>query len=213
MSVTGIDIYEGDGNLDWGALRKHGVRFAWQKVNEGDLIDSTATVERVKAARHAGVLIGGYNFLRPRPGRTGAQEFDIFYEHAREVGLLTRGSLRPCLDVEASGYDLDTRTGRLHTRRYVRSWVRRAGEHGLHPIVYSAAWFWDDGMRCRSTFDCPLWVAAYTPNWRTSIPRAWHGHASFHQWTDQAVMPGAAHKLDCNRYLSGYTQLIRRHTI
>jgi len=213
MTVTGIDVYEGDGDLDWKALRAHGVRFAWQKVNEGDYLDPSATIARVHAARAAGVLIGGYDFLRPKPGRSGAQEFAIFEKRAKAVGLLSRGvmNLNPVLDVEATGYGTNA-WGRIQTRRYIKSWVGAARKAGYTPIVYTAAWFWDDTIRCGDTFGCALWVASYARDWEAGIPKAW-GHASFHQWTDQGVLPGAKHKLDVDRYLGTWPQLLRHHII
>lgn len=212
MTVPGIDVSEHNGDIDWPQVAGSGVRFVFQKVNEGDYIDHRFSAARVKAAKRAGLLIGGYDFLRPRPGRTGADEFDIFYEHAKAAGLLDKGCLRPVADIEATGFSGPAAAWR--TRRYIKSWVAQCVKRtGHHPIIYTSAWFYDGVIHGRDTFGCKLWVAAYGVNDpRKSIPSAWRGHASFWQYTDKATVPGITGRIDANTYLSSMAAL-KRHLL
>lgn len=209
MSVRGIDVSVHNGAIDWGKVARSGVKFAFIKVTEGDLNDQRAAAN-ARAARRAGVLVGGYSFIRPRPGRTGAQEFDLFYTRAKACRLVSDGCLRPVIDVEA------TRLDPAGTRAYVASWIARCFDvTGKHPIVYTGQWFWEGKAMRQMTrrYGCKLWLAAYVKNWRKLIPAAWRGHASFWQHTDKGTVPGIHGNVDLNRYLSSMRNLKRSHTL
>lgn len=212
MTVPGIDISNSNGsNIDWKKVHYAGKQFAFMKVNEGDYIDQTTTIARVKAARNAGLLVGGYDFLRPKTGRTGAQEFDIFYKRAHAVGLLNKGCLRPVADVEASGFTVLRQT---RTRAYIKSWVNRCFKvTGYHPIIYTGHFWREDLGDWNNNLGCVLWLAAYTANWKQYIPKAWHGHASFHQYSESGRIPGVPGNCDLDTYLSDLSVLKHNHTL
>lgn len=208
MSVSGIDVSENNGRIDWTKVRHAGKRFAFVKVNEGDYRDHQAH-DNVVGARGAGLLVGGYDFLRPRAGRTGAEEFDIFWARAKSIGLGRDGSLRPVADVEATGFT--GATAAFRTRRYVYSWLNRCVKvTGKRPIIYTASWFWDGVMKAKNPHGCKLWVAAY--NNHPAVP-AGFDHISFHQYTDKGNVPGVAGNCDLNTYLSDFANLKRTHTL
>ena len=94
MSIEGIDVSVHNGSIDWPLVRNAGKRFAVIKVNEGDVLDKTATKQRVAAITKAGIIPGGYAYVHPRAGRTGAKEFGIFYAHAKKIGLLHDGNMQ-----------------------------------------------------------------------------------------------------------------------
>lgn len=208
--LKGIDLSYAQPSVNWPKIRKDGVRFAFLKVNEGDLIDKKTSRARVEAAKQAGILVGGYNFVRPRKGRTGAQEFDIFYERAKAVGLLDRGCLRPVIDIEA------TKLSPFRTRLYVKSWIRRCKKRlGVSPIIYTGAWFWDSPAmkgNKNTTRGCKLWLAAYVKDHRKYVPNGFT-HASFWQNTDAAHIDGIPGPCDGNVYFSTLSDLKRYHTL
>jgi lysozyme len=208
MPVKGIDVSSNNGQIDFHKVKADGIDFVFVKVSEGDWMDPTAAAH-VKGTKAAGLLVGGYNFIRPRAGRTGAQEFDLFFNNCRALTLDKRGCLRPVIDVEA------TKLGPEDTRRYVQSWIHRCVERtGKHPIVYTGNWFWEGTMQeFRHSWGCKLWIAAYTPDWRQHIPKAWRGHASFHQHTDKGRVAGIKGDVDLNTYLSTLHALKRGHTL
>lgn len=211
--IHGPDVYEGDGNIDWKALAKSGAKFAIIKLSEGDYIDPSATAERVKQARAAGLTVGGYAFLRPKAGRTGGQEFDIMYKKGLEIGLWQRDGqkvrdLRPVLDCEASGFDTNTVRGRYQTRVYIRDAINRCVKvTGHRPIIYTGKWFWEDTINCKWSKACPLWLASYPtnpdavqqlpPSW---VPAPWKGKADLWQFTDHQKAPGIKGGCDYNIY-------------
>jgi lysozyme len=208
--VKGIDVSYAQGtNIDWHKVRQDGVRFVYFKVNEGDVIDKTTTRARVRAARSAGLIVGGYNFVHPRATRRGSTEFDIFFKRASAVGLLDKGCLRPMLDFET------THTNNFLTRRYVSSWVKACVKRArIHPTIYTGYYFWNR-FGFKTHFNCPLFLAAYgvSLDWvHNHIPSPWT-KATFWQHSDKGEVRGIAGKVDLDRYLGkDVVQLVRLHT-
>lgn len=206
MTVQGIDVSYAQGpNIDWHKVRQSGVHFVYFKVNEGDLIDKTTTRARVRSARAAGLLVGGYNFIHPRTVRRGSTEFEIFYRRAKDVGLLDKGCLRPLLDFET------THTNNYLTRVYVSSWVKRALKRTRkHPIIYTGSYFWEQ-FGFRTDFNCKLFIASYGPHYRVPKP---FSHAAFWQYTDKGYVPGVRGNVDLDKYLGrDVSQLRKFHTL
>lgn len=206
--LEGVDVSEANGSVDWKAVHGSGRRFAICKVSEGTYLDPTFSRSRVDAIRKAGLIAGGYAYLRPRLGRTGAQEASGFLRHAKAAGLWhpdhqTVKDVRPVLDLEESGFHV---RGRARTLRYLESAVeevmRQTG--GRRPILYLGS-FWRDELRDpRTTFGgCPLWYPEYGVSRPRLAPRAWaHGPAIW-QYSENGRVPGVPGDCDLDRYLDG----------
>ncbi len=210
--IHGIDVSSYNGSIDWQKVRDAGKDFAFIKINEGDYIDGTAKRERIQAARKAGVLIGGYNFLRPRSGRTGDVEFNVFWEHCRSIGLHGLGALRPVLDVEATGF-----TGPLatyKTKRYIKQWIRACIHHtGMKPLLYTG-YFWRDNLgNWNDSSDCALWLAEYNSRLVPSLtPKPWQkSGVSFWQYSEKGSVAGVGGNVDLDVYLGHDRKMLISH--
>src|SRR3954453_11416977 len=73
VPARGIDVSNNNGSIDWGAVHRAGYRFCWAKAGEGDWKDPTF-VDNIRRAGAAGLKVGGYHFVKPKPGRSGAEE-------------------------------------------------------------------------------------------------------------------------------------------
>jgi len=218
--IYGVDVYEGDGDIAWDRVAAAGNRFAITKICEGDYVDHSATSQRIAAIRAAGLTAGAYVFLRPKSGRSGADEARTLIERGMDIGLWhpdrqTVRDIRPVLDCEASGFDLTTVAGRRATRVYIRDAVREVTRiTGHRPIIYTGAWWWDQTTEDRlrwtwRSFDCHLWVAAYVADLAPYIPRGWD-RAALWQFTDRADVDGISQPCDRNVYLgSDHHQFFR----
>lgn len=209
--VHGPDIYEGEGNVDFKKVAAAGAKFVIFKISEGDHIDQYAKAARVKAIRDAGMIPGAYVFMRPKAGRTGAEEFRIFYEHGKKIGLWNRADggkvrdVRPVLDCEASGFDTNTRVGRWRTRRYIKQAIRECKKQTGHlPIIYTGKWFWEGTIQCSWNAKCKLWLAVYPENptkfsasW---LPSAWK-ECDLWQFTDKHQLSGVKSHCDYNVFV------------
>lgn len=152
------------------AMRRHGVRGLYVKVNQGTgFIDRTAA-GMVRCARRAGLATGGYDFV----AAYSAAEARVFVARLRAVGMTrtAHGWLPPVLDVE---YAAASRGGVTAMVQTVRAAFGRV-------MIYTGGWYWTPhlgawwpGVRA--------WLAGYPtaprfPGLRAGLYRA-------HQYTDR----------------------------
>lgn len=207
--VKGIDISANNGeHIDFRKVYQAGYRFVFIKVSEGDYLNPHAK-RHATEAKAAGLIPGAYDFISPKRGRTGGQEADFFVDHARAAGLLKKGCLRPAADVEVTKLP----TG-AQSRRYHYAFVERLIKHHeiIRPFIYTASWFWEGTLGAKNAHRCPLWLASYTPKWRSLIPKAWT-RVTIHQYTDHGVVPGISGYTDLNTYFGTLESLRRKHTL
>lgn len=206
MTFLGVDVSGANStNINWARVHTAGYHFAVCKINEGDLIEKTTSRARIDAIRRVGMIPGGYDYVHPKPGRSGAQEFGLHYAAARHVGLYAPGDMRPVIDVEASSYDTATPAGRAHTIAYVRSWVQECFRvTGHHPIIYTGFFWRDHLIDPDDRMHCQLWYPSY-PKLR-SVPRAWGAsNVTIHQFSETGTVPGIQGHVDLDRYLTDKT--------
>lgn len=203
--IYGIDVYEGNGDVDWAKVRASNHRFAFVKATEGiDFVDHRFTAERLAAARKAGILVGCYHFARPQPGRSANSEAQHYLRAARSAGAFAKGDLPPVLDIEAV-----TGLGTKQLQDWVLTWcsvVHKAT--GVKPIIYTGAWFWIPrlGNPTRGFGGYPLWLAAYVRDARQYVPKAWKSY-TFWQFTDKGQVPGVSVPCDVSRYAGSLESL------
>jgi len=190
VAAHGFDVSNNNGRVDFKAAEKSGEDFVWIKAGEGDWKDPTF-MANVKAATAAGLHAGAYQFLRPKPGRTGAQEAAFFISQLEAAGL-GKGDLMPVADVEATKLD------KAGTREYVRSFVNALKAHGFRPLIYTADWFWRPNIGVDEDFGCPLWLAGYVPENQLVIPKPWK-HWTVCQYDDKGHVPGVTGGVDVNK--------------
>ncbi|MCL2448480.1 MAG: hypothetical protein FWD17_05995, partial [Polyangiaceae bacterium] len=106
--VEGIDVFDGQGAIDWAAVADAGVAFAYVKATQGTY-DTQATFDANWAnAAAAGVARGAYHFFDPtEDGAAQAAYFLSAIAHASPDGGLAPGELPPMLDVECPDGDDD----------------------------------------------------------------------------------------------------------
>jgi lysozyme len=188
IPAKGVDVSNLQGYIDWPKVKAADYRFAYVKAGEGDWRDPDF-LRNVKAAKDVGLKVGAYQFLRPKPGRTGAQEAAFFIaqlEHAR----LGKGDLLPVLDVEATKLD------RAGTHAYVKSFANAMRAHGFRPLIYTGTWFWNPKVG-DDDFGCPLWIAAYQSS-EPKLPKPWTRYLIW-QHSSSGQMPGISGDVDLNK--------------
>lgn len=216
MPVEGLDVFEGNGSVDWADVAAAGKRFAICKVSEGNLHDPMFTHGRIAEIRRHKLIAGGYAFLRPQPGRTGAQEVrEFFWPAATAAGLWQADrqrvlDVRPVLDVERSAFDMGTEAGRQATIAYVRSAVDAIVEltGGRHPIIYAGS-FWRERVHPGTTFGCKLWYPEYGVSAPRLIPPPWRA-PSIWQFAETGRVAGVHGNADLDRYLGAGIEELRR---
>ncbi|MGE3142236.1 MAG: GH25 family lysozyme [Hyphomonadaceae bacterium] len=135
--VQGVDVSWHQGPIDWRALARQYVRFAYIKASEGaDYADPRFALNWEEAGR-AGLYRGAYHyFTLCRPGAAQAAQF------IRTVPL-TAGALPPAVDLEHKG---PCRKGPTlaDPRHEIAVFLDRVQLHyGVRPILYTTREFHD----------------------------------------------------------------------
>lgn len=192
----GIDVSAHQPHINWAKVRGAGIDWAILKATEGqDYRDPSFTDARIAAIRAAGLHVGAYHFLRPKPGRTGDVEADWFLSVIRHAGLTRPGSIVPVLDCEV------TALGPEATGAYILQAARRIrAELGVWPVVYTGFYYCrDQAAGMKGLGECPLWLAAYVRDPAGFIPAPWQSAGwTLWQHSSSGHVPGIAEPADLN---------------
>ena len=200
--VRGIDVSKWQGAVNWRAVARTGVRFAFIRVSDGVDYPDPHFAANWRAARRARIIRGAYQYFRP--DQDPIAQADLLL---KRMGPLREGDLPPVLDLETSG-GLSQRA----VLRKVKRWIDRVKRAtGVTPIIYSNAKGWreitGDTRRWRRA---RLWVAHYHVRC-PDTPRAWR-RWTFHQFTDSGSVGGIAGPVDLNDF-NGTLRQLRRLTL
>lgn len=202
-----VDVSKWQGEIDWPKVRQAGVRCAIPKVTEGaDYTDPTWTRARVRAIRKAGLILGGYHFLRPKPGRDAKVEAVHFVRTAKAAGWRAKRDLPLHIDLE------DTALGWCETAAYAKRFaqvVRRLT--GRTPLLYSYPGFLNQiPTSCRAQLGyLRLHIAHYRVT-KPLIPEPWASRNRPYvawQYDDSARIPGITTRVDVNTITGGLPAL------
>lgn len=132
--VHGIDISKYQGEIDWGEVRRSGVKFAFIKATEGgDRIDDRFAANW-RGAKAAGVARGAYHFYYFC--RTAADQIAWFKTHVPN----DPDALPPVLDMEWNGHSptCTKKPPRETVIAEMRVFLAAAERHyGKRPIIYA----------------------------------------------------------------------------
>jgi len=191
MVLRGIDVSHHQGGVDWRAVRRAGVVFAYCKTSEGlDYRDPRWIANRT-AARAAGLHVGGYHYARP-----GAHPYSPAAEarhFAVQLGEQAPGDLPPALDLEEHGG-----LPAAQLVEWAVEFLTELDEHSVRPpVLYTGPAFYAEHLDNTRALDrWPLWIAHYTPAPRPRAPRSW----TFWQHTSKGRVPGVDGLVDLDRF-------------
>lgn len=176
-------------------IRRAGVFGVWLKVSEGTVFTDPDWPARARAAREAGLHVGGYHFARPGRGPANA-EAHYFLER---LGRVERRDLHPVLDLEdASGIS------NVSLHAWARAFLAEVHSvAGVKALTYSSPAFVAE-RHWTETFGtgCGLWLADYGPNdgrdHGAHVPRPWHKIVA-HQYTSRGTVAGVSGHVDLTR--------------
>ena len=199
-----LDVYSGDGVIQWPAVKLAGHAIAYMKCTQGTQhIDSHF---RFNLARSlvSGIIPGAYHFLNASSAIQQAQHFFSIltvsnwqYEHWLPVAL----------DIEPEGSGLDSDNVNLidTVDRFITTFEKLSG---FSPILYGDKDFLDklDGEFSGHS----LWLAQYTDNETPELPIGWNDWL-FWQYSVNGSVPGVENKTaDLSRYNGTLEELKQR---
>ncbi|MFD7923389.1 lysozyme [Streptomyces sp. NPDC059740] len=196
--TEGVDVSSFQGDVDWKALRRSGVRFAYVKATEATSYTSPSFTSQYNGSYRAGVIRGAYHFATPDTS-DGATQARYFLAHGG--GWSKDGKTLPgALDMEYNPYG-ETCYG-LSADEMVE-WIRDFSDTyrertGRDVVIYTSANWWqsctDDDPGFADTN--PLWIPRYGSS-VGALPAGWKRHTIW-QYTSQGPTVG-----DHNRFNGG----------
>jgi lysozyme len=213
-TVEGIDVFDGQGAIDWDAVADAGVAFAFIKATQGTY-DAQSTFEANWAgARRAGVLRGAYHFFDPtEDGALQAQAF------LATLGRLEAGDLPAMLDIECpdgdanclgAGFPGDAPAGAIAMR--MGDWLRAVeGATGAKPLVYTfGSYFASRGISTAGLAAYPLFLSEPVTSMASAecldVPSPW-SRATLWQYSWSGRVSGVESAVDRDRFLGPRDEL------
>ena len=188
-TVEGIDVSEFQGNINWGAVRASGRRFAVIRVSDGLGHFDPKFNQNMSEAKSAGMVRSVYQFFRA--SEDGTAQANLLLSH---MGKLEPGDLPPVADVEVSD---GVGPGTLNSQ--LAKWNARIKEvTGKEPIIYTSPGLWGSLSGSTGFGADTLWVA----NWGVSCPSTPTGwsHWKFWQYADNGHVSGIGDLVDLDKF-------------
>lgn len=170
--IYGVDCSHHNGDPDWVAVYRDGIRFVVLKVTEGTSYNWQDWLTRnAAAASRAGLLVAGYGFMHDQDG---AAQADYYADRAAACGV-TGGHAADTETAPGPDYPTATQTGAFCARVKTRT--------GAAAGCYSGYWYWV-GVLGNPALPGSVdyyWDSRYVANgtvrpWRTivdEVPSAW----------------------------------------
>lgn len=137
--VLGVDVYSGNGTINWNLVHGAGYTFAYAKATEGIGYTDSQYLNYAVNGVSAGMKMGAYHFARPdlNPTNAGAiAEANSFLSVAGPY--ITSCELPPSLDLEG-GY-LTTSFTSAQLTAWVQNWMNTVqAATGITPVIYIGA--------------------------------------------------------------------------
>lgn len=194
----GIDVSGHQGTVDWNAIKKAGISFAFVKATEGRTFVDDTFADNWSEMKRVGVLRGAYHFFLP--DRSADEQADNFLQTVNHDS----GDLLPVLDIEVSkGIDSSA------IIRGMKRWLDLV-ENAVNrkPIIYTYPNFWSSTLGNPTGFSqYPLWIAHFTTASRPLIPGDWKDY-TFWQFTESGTVTGVSTPVDRNRFNGSPTELL-----
>lgn len=186
--ISGIDLSENNGIINWSQFGNCDVQFAYIKATDVlDTVDSQYYTN-VQSAKNAGLLIGTYHWLNP--GFHVGQQVDLFVKTVKSF----KGMLPPAVCLQNYEGSLD------EIEKNVRSFLTLLEKKsGVKPVIYTSDSFWSANMP-QSTWGCnyPLWIDKPGTFWPNQL-FPWAGW-TFWQCSFKEMIPGVPTAVGINKF-------------
>lgn len=187
--LTGIDVSEWRGNVDWQTVQQAGIAFAFARATYGATLVDPQFNANWQGIRAAGLVRGTYHFFVTADDPT--KQATLFL---KTVGSLDDTDLPPVLDVE-----LESGTG-SNLISGVQTWLGLVEQgFGRQPMIYTGPSFWNEYMT-GGFGSYPLWISEYEVSAPTQV-NGWDNW-TFWQYSSTGTVAGISGNIDLD-YFNG----------
>ena len=190
VQVLGVDVYSGNGTINWAQVKAAGYTFAYAKATEGVGYTDGQYLNYAVNGVSAGMKMGAYHFARPdlNPTNAGAiSEANYFLSVAQPY--IISCELPPSLDLEGSYLTTSFTSAQLTA--WVQNWMNTVqAATGIKPALYIGASTVSFLNSSLNTY--PLWrdELSGSPSAPTNLG-VWTTWA-FNQYSWTGTVPGTA---------------------
>jgi GH25 family lysozyme M1 (1,4-beta-N-acetylmuramidase) len=216
--LRGVDVSEHQGDIDWEAVRRAGIRFAGVKATEGeDFVDPRFGEGRVRAMRAAGIALMPYHYLRFRTDRRGKVEAEHCLRTIRKAGWRLGRDIPLAVDLEVINNEpMLRRMGPGGARAYATDFCRFIKEKtGRGCLSYLSPGFASRIGNAHPINGAASWVADWdAPDGKPHVPAGYsRGSIYFHQTAggerDKTRVRGIPSVVDLDVFLGDEDRLQR----
>jgi lysozyme len=194
--ISGIDVSNWQGSIDWDSVAASGITFAFAKASEGITFTDAWFARNWSEMSRVGLYRGAYHFGRPA--------FDPVAQanHFVDVVQPVSGDLQLVLDLEVTDGRNPAQVW-AWTQAFANQIYQLTGRPGM---VYTGYYFWRDRVgNPADNLNLPLWIAAWGVSWPL-VPRAWSTW-TFWQYSTTGCIPGVGGNVDLDFFNGGQDQL------
>lgn len=164
---NGIDVYTGQGVIDWRKVADSGISFAMIKASQGrgetratknlrSFTDSRFAYNIAEASK-AGLMVGVWHWLTAQSVAEAIEEADYFLKVI--VPNRSKITLWAAADVESETYLVDI--GKPELTQITRAFLNRLSKNGYRPMLYTNPNFIKYRFTKNAFSDTDIWLAHY----------------------------------------------------
>ncbi|HEY8090394.1 MAG TPA: GH25 family lysozyme [Polyangiaceae bacterium] len=214
-SVEGVDVSNGQGTIDWAAVKAAGVDFAIMKATQGTYYTASTFPGNWSGTKAHGVYRSAYHFFDPT--EDGAAQAAHFLSI---VGTIGPGDLPAMLDIECPTGSADTTclgngqsdaatAAEIATRMW--AFIHAVEQAtGKKPLIYTyGSYFTSNGVDTTGLDAYPLYIADPVTGTCFNVPAPWTS-AIIWQYSWTGTVSGITGQVDRDRFigtLAGLGQL------
>jgi len=189
VQVLGVDVYGGNGTINWNLVKAAGYTFAWAKATEGVGYTDSEYLNNAVNGVSAGMKMGAYHFARPdlNPTPAGAVSEANYFLSVAEPYIINC-ELPPSLDLEGSYLLTSFTSAELTT--WVQNWMNTVqAVTGITPVLYigaSTASYLNSSLNTYKLWTDDVSGSSTTPPPNIGVWTTW----AFNQYDWTATVPG-----------------------
>ena len=210
-TVEGVDVFNGQGTIDWAKVAGSGRQFAFIKATQGNYNQQTTFAANWAGAKQNNVLRSPYHFFDGTID--GIAQANYFLAEIQANGGLQPTDLDPMLDIECPTSATQSQASANCEYTGNSGWVATATlkqrvfdflttvkqATGRDSIIYSYPyWFSDVAFTDAALAAYPLFIATYASC--ASVPAPWT-QAAFWQYSASGTVPGISGAVDEDRFV------------
>jgi len=195
-SITGVDVSEFQGNIDWESVKKDGVdfviiRLGYRGSENGTLTLDSHFQENLKGARKAGLDVGVYFFSQAITPEEAIEEARYVIKHIRGKGV----RYPVVFDMEPiDGTERAAGLTKSEKTQIADGFCQVIKRNGYNPAIYGNPQWLRKHIDLSYLTDYDIWLAHYTSEIQfKSVFSLW-------QYTDNGIVNGISGPVDMNIY-------------